>query len=66
VYLGVLAILSTPDVTDLRYRPGTWTSKPNNCGTQVRALETSGPTLISVQTDMEIMAPKAAALPYAG
>lgn len=34
--------------------------------TFARALETSGPTLISVQTDMEIMAPMASALRYAG
>jgi quaternary ammonium compound-resistance protein SugE len=37
VYLGVLAILTSPDAGDLRIQPGTRTRKPVNCGTQVIA-----------------------------
>ena len=39
MYLGVPAILSTPDAADLRYRHGTWTSKPISCGTQAQVDE---------------------------
>jgi len=35
VYLGVLKILTTPDVAELRIQSGTHTRMPINCGTQV-------------------------------
>ncbi len=35
MYLGIPAILSTPDAADLHNRLGTSTSKPISCGTQV-------------------------------
>jgi len=39
VYLGVLKILTTPDVAELRIQSGTHTRMPINCGTQVRAVD---------------------------
>lgn len=62
VYLGVPAILSTPDTLDLHLHPGSRTKKPISCGTQA-GMPTAAPTAAPIAISPTSFQPRAPETP---